>query len=189
MKRRSILKTIAAIPATVAWMPGSNSGRNALVSAAGVAPGTYSEAAQQVPADVSRYDVIWTTPSHDSLGSMPLGDGSTGLSVWVEEDGDLLFLMGRSDTPDHHKVRRIRVKLTPNPFDRGRPTALKFKAESSPAFPKYAQKCAEKKLQVVLGEPQPRVSELLNPKIGNKRVDRLLHFRPRRRWRGRRTPR
>jgi len=29
---------------------------------------------------------------------------------------------------------------------------------------------------VILGEPQPRVSELLNGKIANKSVDKLLHY-------------
>jgi predicted XRE-type DNA-binding protein len=31
-------------------------------------------------------------------------------------------------------------------------------------------------LQKILGEPQPRVSELLNGKIANKSVDKLLHY-------------
>ncbi len=120
MKRRSLLKAMAAIPASLALVPGSNADQSPQSSAPEVFPQTHPDPANAL-ADVSRYDVIWTTPSHDSLGSMPLGDGSTGLNVWVEEDGDLLFLMGRSDTPDHRKVGRIRVKLTPNPFERGQP--------------------------------------------------------------------
>ncbi len=55
-------------------------------------------------------------------------------------------------------------------------TALKFKAELYQAILKYAQKYSRKDLQVILGEPQPRVSELLNGKIANKSVDKLLYY-------------
>ena len=55
-------------------------------------------------------------------------------------------------------------------------TALKFKAELYQAILKYSQKYSQKDLQVILGEPQPRVSELLNGKIANKSVDKLLYY-------------
>ncbi len=55
-------------------------------------------------------------------------------------------------------------------------TALKFKAELYQAILKCARKYSQKELQVILGEPQPRVSELLNGKIANKTVDKLLHY-------------
>src|SRR6202046_128231 len=55
-------------------------------------------------------------------------------------------------------------------------TALKFKAELYQAILKCAKKYSQKQLQVILGEPQPRVSELLNGKIANKSVDKLLHY-------------
>src|SRR2546423_15463275 len=55
-------------------------------------------------------------------------------------------------------------------------TALKFKAELYQAILKCAKKYSQKKLQIILGEPQPRVSELLNGKIANKTVDKLLHY-------------
>src|SRR5258708_22192423 len=55
-------------------------------------------------------------------------------------------------------------------------TALKFKAELYRAVLKYASKYSQKDLQVILGEPQPRVSELMNGKIANKSVDKLLHY-------------
>jgi predicted XRE-type DNA-binding protein len=55
-------------------------------------------------------------------------------------------------------------------------TALKFKAELYQAILKYARKYSQKELQVILGEPQPRVSELLNGKIANKSVDKLLYY-------------
>ena len=55
-------------------------------------------------------------------------------------------------------------------------TALKFKAELYQAILKGAKNYSQKQLQVILGEPQPRVSELLNGKIANKSVDKLLYY-------------
>lgn len=55
-------------------------------------------------------------------------------------------------------------------------TALKFKAELYQAILKIAQKYSQKDLQKILGEPQPRISELLSGKIANKSVDKLLHY-------------
>ncbi|HSS98417.1 MAG TPA: XRE family transcriptional regulator [Terriglobales bacterium] len=53
---------------------------------------------------------------------------------------------------------------------------LKFKAELYQAILKYSRKYSQKELQIILGEPQPRVSELLNGKIAKKSVDKLLHY-------------
>ena len=61
-------------------------------------------------------------------------------------------------------------------FSSEQATALKFKAELYQAILKYAQKYSQKELQAILGEPQPRVSELLNGKIANKSVDKLLSY-------------
>jgi predicted XRE-type DNA-binding protein len=55
-------------------------------------------------------------------------------------------------------------------------TALKFKADLYQAVLKNARKYSPKQLQVILAEPQPRVSELLNGKIANKSVDKLLYY-------------
>ena len=55
-------------------------------------------------------------------------------------------------------------------------TALKFKAELYQAILKYAKKYSQQQLQIILGESQPRVSELLNGKIANKSVDKLLRY-------------
>ena len=54
--------------------------------------------------------------------------------------------------------------------------ALKFKAELYQAILKYSEKYSQKELQAILGEPQPRVSELLNGKIANKSIDKLLYY-------------
>ena len=55
-------------------------------------------------------------------------------------------------------------------------TALKFKAELYQAILKCAKKYSQKQLQIILAEPQPRISELLNGKIANKSIDKLLHY-------------
>ena len=64
--------------------------------------------------------IIWNTPSRDSSGSMPLGNGDIGLNVWIEENGDLLFYLSKTDAWDENarllKLGRVRVSLTPNPF-------------------------------------------------------------------------
>ena len=36
---------------------------------------------------LDKYNVVWTTPSKDCNGSMPIGNGETGLNVWVEPAG------------------------------------------------------------------------------------------------------
>jgi len=55
-------------------------------------------------------------------------------------------------------------------------TALKFKAELYQAILSVASRYSQKELQIILCEPQPRVSELLNGKIARKSVDKLLHY-------------
>lgn len=54
--------------------------------------------------------------------------------------------------------------------------ALKFKADLYQAIMRYAKKYSPKELEVIFAEPQPRVSELLNGKIANKSVDKLLGY-------------
>ena len=55
-------------------------------------------------------------------------------------------------------------------------TVLKFKADLYQAILRHAKKYSARQLQVILAEPQPRVSELLNGKIANKSVDKLLSY-------------
>jgi alpha-L-fucosidase 2 len=66
-----------------------------------------------------RYNVVWDSPGKDFTGSMPLGNGEIGLNVWVEENGDLLFYIGRTDTWDENgtllKVGKVRISINPRP--------------------------------------------------------------------------
>jgi hypothetical protein len=65
-------------------------------------------------------NLVWTSQSESSAGSMPCGGGDIGLNVWVEK-GDLLFYLSRSGSFDENntllKSGRLRLKLSPNPFD------------------------------------------------------------------------
>lgn len=61
-------------------------------------------------------------------------------------------------------------------FSAEQATVFKFKADLYQAILKYARKYSPKQLQAILAEPQPRVSELLNGKIANKSVDKLLYY-------------
>jgi len=67
--------------------------------------------------NISRYNVIWNSPSEDSFGSMPLGNGDVGLNVWVEKNGDLLFYISKVNAFDAAhllpKLGRIRIKMQP----------------------------------------------------------------------------
>ena len=51
---------------------------------------------------------------------MPIGNGDLGLNVWTEQNGDLVFLIGKTDAYTENgqlvKLGRVRVHLTPNPF-------------------------------------------------------------------------
>lgn len=77
-----------------------------------------------VIAQDQQYDanVVWTSQSENSAGSMPCGGGDIGLNVWVEK-GDVMFYISRSGTFDENntllKLGRVRLKLSPNPFDEG----------------------------------------------------------------------
>ena len=74
-------------------------------------------------------NVVWDSPSVDSAGSMPLGNGDIGLNVWVQADGDLQFYISKTDAWGDDlrgnygmpKVGLVRARLTPNPFKAGNP--------------------------------------------------------------------
>ncbi len=65
------------------------------------------------------HNVVWSTPSADSSGSMPVGGHDMGLNVWVE-NGELLIYLARAGCYDENgallKLGRVRVKLDPCPF-------------------------------------------------------------------------
>lgn len=81
--------------------------------------------------ELSDYNVIWDTPSINSLGSMPAGNGDIGINLWTEKNGDLLFYLSKTDTWSENarllKIGKIRLSLSPNPFKGGTPYLQELK--------------------------------------------------------------
>ena len=81
----------------------------------------------------SDYNVVWTSPSQNSLGSMPAGNGDIGINLWVEENGDLLFYLSKTDAWSQNarllKLGKVRLSLVPNPFKTGKPFLQELKVE------------------------------------------------------------
>jgi alpha-L-fucosidase 2 len=73
---------------------------------------------------LQRCNVIWDTPSADSSGSMPLGNGDIGVNVWVEPNGDLVFYLSKTDAWSEVnrllKLGTVRVSLSPSLLNGGR---------------------------------------------------------------------
>jgi hypothetical protein len=86
----------------------------ACADSAGVVAATSHPPVRDVASD---YNVVWETPSTNSLGSMPLGNGDVGVNVWVEGNGDLLFYVSKVDAFDAGhalpKLGRVRLRLDP----------------------------------------------------------------------------
>jgi len=86
-----------------------------------------AHAAMQPAENLTRlqdYNVVWDSPSPGFHGSMPLGNGDVGLNAWVQENGDLHFYIGKTDSWGDNarllKVGKIRVRITPDPWQEGR---------------------------------------------------------------------
>ena len=63
------------------------------------------------------YNLVWKSPSVDYNGSMPIGNGETGLNIWVERSGDIIFYISRTDSWDENnrllKIGGCRIKYFP----------------------------------------------------------------------------
>lgn len=63
------------------------------------------------------FDVVWTSPSQDHHGSMPLGNGEVAANVWVETDGDVHCYLARTDAWGDNgrllKVGKLRFTFDP----------------------------------------------------------------------------
>jgi alpha-L-fucosidase 2 len=78
---------------------------------------------------VPAYNVDWDVPGPSALQSMPIGNGDIGLNVWVEEGGDMLFYIGKTDAWGENvhdsrglmKLGTVRVSLDPRPLGPGKP--------------------------------------------------------------------
>ncbi|MFA6129022.1 MAG: DUF5703 domain-containing protein [Bacteroidales bacterium] len=94
------------------------------------------------------YNVVWNTPSVNSLGSMPIGNGDIGMNVWVEGNGDLYLYLSKTDAWSENgqllKLGKIRINLDPSPFTTGKP----FRQEL---------KLTEGKIMITAGKPAEQV--------------------------------
>src|SRR5882757_2636358 len=70
---------------------------------------------------VAGNDVTWNSLGTNENDSLPVGNGDIALNVWTEQNGDIVLLIGKSDAWSENgqllKLGRVRVKLTPNPFN------------------------------------------------------------------------
>jgi predicted XRE-type DNA-binding protein len=100
-------------------------------------------------------------------------EGHRYASVAWEGDSRGRNVKRKTDKPTHVTYGNVLDDLGFSPEEA---TALKFKAELYQALLKCAKKYSQRELQIILREPQPRVSELLSGKIANKSVDKLLQY-------------
>lgn len=80
--------------------------------------------------DVERLNVVWDTPSENSFGSMPLGNGDIGMNVWTEPNGDVLFYISKVNAFDaEHKLPKLgRIRMR---FEPAMNTSVSFRQELS----------------------------------------------------------
>jgi alpha-L-fucosidase 2 len=69
---------------------------------------------------VNKQNILWTTPSNNSKGSMPLGNGDIGINLWAEESGNICFYISKTDAWEENgrllKIGKVNVNISPNPF-------------------------------------------------------------------------
>ena len=110
---------------------------------------------------LNKYNVVWNSPSMNSSGTMPIGNGDIGLNVWVDEGGDLLFYLARNDSWRENgrllKLGRVRVKLSPNPFVKGLPFSQELKLRDSEIEIVAGQKESEVTIKVWVDANNPVV--------------------------------
>ncbi len=132
-----------------------------------------------------RYDVVWTSPSKSSSGSMPLGNGDVGLNVWVEEGGDLLLYISKADAWSENcrllKLGRVRVKLSPNPFTKGAPFEQALRLRDGEIVIRAGEDAAAAAIRVWVDANRPVIRvETENPRGHTAQVDlELWRTKPR----------
>ena len=76
-----------------------------------------AQAAMNPQSELDRCNVVWDSPSTNSAGSMPLGNGDIGVNAWVEQNGDLVFFISKTDAWSDCgrllKLGQVRLRLTP----------------------------------------------------------------------------
>ena len=105
-----------AVGAQVSILPAVQKALSGQLSTSRAGPS--GNAALDPTAELDRCNVVWDRPSTNSSGSMPLGNGDIGLNVWVEESGDLVFFISKTDAWTDCgrlvKLGQVRVRLSPS---------------------------------------------------------------------------
>ena len=113
------------------------------------------------PDPIDAANLIWDSPSKDSGGSMPLGNGDIGLNVWVEQNGDLLITLSKTDAWSGNtrllKVGRVRVQFSPNPFVKGKPFRQELKLRQGEIQIDAGEPGAETTLRIWVDANQPAI--------------------------------
>lgn len=79
---------------------------------------------EELRSAVSSNDVVWNEPGRSSADSMPIGNGDIALNVWTEQNGDIVFYIGKTDawsenpkgTTGLAKVGKVRLSMEPALF-------------------------------------------------------------------------
>ncbi len=83
-----------------------------------------------IPYKWHNHVLTYSERATDSSDSIPMGNGDIGINLWIENEGDLLFYIAKSDAFSEHnqllKLGRIRMSLTPNPFSGNQPYKLEL---------------------------------------------------------------
>lgn len=73
--------------------------------------------------NIRRYNVVWTSPSKDASGVMPIGNGDLAAGVYAITNDDLYLLLAKNDafnsSGEIYKSGRVCISLKPNPFQKG----------------------------------------------------------------------
>ena len=90
---------------------------------------------------------------------MPIGNGELGANVWVEEGGDLLLLLSRTDAWSEAnrllKLGRLRLHFEPNPFQAGQPFRQRLHLRAGRIEIDAGSAGAETALRVFVDTEQP----------------------------------
>lgn len=121
-------------------------------------------AAVAVPPDLDQYNLVWSSPSGEASGSMPIGNGVLGANVWVERGGDILLLLSRPDTWSETdrllKLGRVRVHIEPSPFTN--PTS------------RQTLRLSEGQIVISSTEPKASVRIYVTPAVDQIRIEGTL---------------
>jgi alpha-L-fucosidase 2 len=110
---------------------------------------------------LAAYHVVWDSPSNDSTGSMPLGNGDLGVNAWVEPSGDLVLLLSKTDAWSGNcrllKLGRVRIRVTPSPLAVGVPFRQELHLSQGEMTIRFGEDSAAARLRVWVDAHQPVV--------------------------------